>query len=145
VRAVVQRVTHARVCVGGETVAEIGLGLCVLVGVTHGDDPAQARRMAVRLWGLRAFPDEAGRMGRSVGQVEGSVLVVSQFTLYGDTSRGRRPSWAAAAPAAHAEPLVSALAEELARLGAKVATGRFGADMELSLVNSGPVTLILET
>ena len=132
-------------CVDGETVAEIGLGLCVLVGVTHGDDPAQARRMAARLWGLRAFPDEAGRMDKSVGQVEGSVLVVSQFTLYGDTSRGRRPSWAAAAPAARAEPLVSAVAGELARLGAKVATGRFGADMELSLVNSGPVTLILET
>jgi D-tyrosyl-tRNA(Tyr) deacylase len=143
-RAVVQRVAEARVTVGGEVVGEIGPGLCALVGVTHGDDEGVARRLAAKIWHLRVFDDEAGVMNRPVAEVGGSVLVVSQFTLYGDTTRGRRPSWAAAAPPERAEPLVRAVCDELVALGANVATGRFGAAMRVALVNDGPVTLILE-
>lgn len=143
-RAVVQRVAEARVTVDGEVVGEIGPGLCVLVGVTHTDDHATARRLAAKVWHLRVFDDEVGVMNRPVAAVGGAVLVVSQFTLYGDTSRGRRPSWVAAAPPEQAEPLVRAVCEELAALGARVATGRFGATMQVALVNDGPVTLILE-
>jgi D-tyrosyl-tRNA(Tyr) deacylase len=144
VRAVVQRVGEARVLVGGDVVGEIGAGLCALVGVTHGDDEAAARAMAARLWQLRIFGDDAGVMNRAVAAVGGQVLVVSQFTLYGDTSRGRRPSWGAAAPGSVAEPLVEEVAAELARLGATVATGRFGAHMQVELVNDGPVTVLVE-
>jgi D-tyrosyl-tRNA(Tyr) deacylase len=144
VRAVVQRVGEARVLVGDEVVGEIGAGLCALVGVTHGDDEAAARAMAARLWHLRVFGDDAGVMNRAVAAVGGQVLVVSQFTLYGDTSRGRRPSWGAAAPGSVAEPLVEEVAAELARLGATVATGRFGAHMQVELVNDGPVTVLVE-
>lgn len=129
---------------GEETEGEIDLGLLVLLGVTHGDTEAESRRMATKLWGLRIFDDGDGAMNLSVGDVDGGVLVVSQFTLYGDTSRGRRPSWSAAAPAALAEPLVEAVVTALAELGARVATGRFGADMRVELVNDGPVTLVLE-
>ncbi|MER3452725.1 MAG: D-tyrosyl-tRNA(Tyr) deacylase [Acidimicrobiia bacterium] len=143
-RAVVQRVSRAEVRVGDEIVGAIGAGLCVLVGVTHTDDVAVARRMASRIWHLRVFDDEAGVMNRSLADGCGSVLVVSQFTLYGDTSRGRRPSWADAAPSERAAPCVSALCEELRALGADVATGRFGARMRLALVNEGPVTVIVE-
>jgi D-tyrosyl-tRNA(Tyr) deacylase len=145
VRAVVQRVTSARVRVGEETVGGIGEGLCVLVGVTHTDGEANAARMAAKLATLRVFADERGVMNRSVEESGGAVLVVSQFTLYGDTSGGRRPSWAAAAPAAHAEPLVDAVAAHLRRRGLTVATGRFGADMRVELANDGPVTVIVET
>ena len=143
-RAVIQRVSEARVAVDGEVVGEIGPGLCVLVGATHGDGEAEARKLAAKLLHLRVFDDAAGVMNRSLGDVGGAVLVVSQFTLYGDTSRGRRPSWLAAAPPEHAEPLVEAVVAELRGLGAEVATGRFGADMRVALVNDGPVTLIVD-
>ena len=139
-----QRVSGARVRAGGEMVGEIGTGLLALVGVTHGDGPDEAARLATRLANLRVFDDDAGVMNRSVLDVGGGVLVVSQFTLYGDTSRGRRPSWSAAAPGAHAEPLVEAVVAGLRSQGLAVATGRFGAHMELELVNDGPVTLLVE-
>jgi D-tyrosyl-tRNA(Tyr) deacylase len=144
-RAVVQRVRSAAVTVDGEEVGAIGAGLCVLLGVTHGDDRAAADRMAAKLWGLRLFDDDAGVMNRSVAQVAGAVLVVSQFTVYGDTSRGRRPSWAAAAPGPQAEVLVGAVVAGLAARGLRVATGRFGARMQVALVNDGPVTVLVET
>ena len=143
-RAVVQRVIRALVRVDEETVGEIGAGLCVLVGVTHTDGPDEARRMAAKLANLRLFDDGAGVMNRSVLEAGGGVLVVSQFTLYGDTSGGRRPSWSAAAPRAHARPLVEAVVAGLRELGLGVATGAFGADMKVELVNDGPVTVLVE-
>lgn len=143
-RALVQRVTRACVVVDGEEVGAIGPGLCALVGVTHDDGPAEVARLADKVWHLRVFADDEGRMGRPVADVGGEVLVVSQFTLYGSTARGRRPSWVDAAPPEVAEPLVEALVSALRDLGATVATGRFGADMAVELVNDGPVTLLLE-
>jgi D-tyrosyl-tRNA(Tyr) deacylase len=140
----VQRVSRAGVTVGGSEVGAIGPGLCVLVGVTHEDDADRARRLAAKLWHLRIFDDQAGVMNRSAAETGAEVLVVSQFTLYGDTARGRRPSWIAAARPEQAEPLVDAVVAELRALGATVATGRFGADMQVALVNDGPVTLIVE-
>ncbi len=130
--------------VGGEVVGAIGPGLCVLVGVTHADDEATARKLAAKLWNLRVMDDDAGVMNRSVADTTGEVLVVSQFTLYGDTSAGRRPSWLAAARPEHAEPLVALVGEELRRLGATVATGRFRTTMAVELVNDGPVTVLVE-
>jgi D-tyrosyl-tRNA(Tyr) deacylase len=141
---VVQRVSEASVTVGGEVSGRIGQGLCVLVGVTHDDGPDTASTLARKLWRLRLFPDAEGRMDRSAEDVGAEVLVISQFTLYGDTSRGRRPGWSAAAPGAVAEPLVETLVVELTALGARVATGRFGAEMQVALVNDGPVTVIVE-
>ena len=138
VRSVVQKVRWARVRVDGEVIGEIGAGLCALVGVTHGDDEAAARKLADKLWHLRVFDDEA------VATVGGEVLVVSQFTLYGDTSRGRRPSWVAAARPEVAEPLVDAVVDLLRELGATVATGHFGAHMLVELENDGPVTVLLD-
>ena len=143
-RALVQRVTEARVRISGSVVGEIGTGLCVLVGVTHDDDPGVARKLADKVWHLRVFPDDAGTMNVPVSAVGGEVLVVSQFTLYGNTERGRRPSWVDAARPEHAEPLVAAFADVLRQLGATVASGEFGADMQVELVNDGPVTLMLE-
>ena len=143
-RAVVQRVTEAAVAVDGETVGRIGPGLCVLVGVTHDDDEPIARRMADKIWGLRIMDDADGVMNRSVADTTGAVLVISQFTLYGDTRKGRRPGWSAAARPEQAEPLVDAVVDELGCLGAEVATGRFRADMEVALTNDGPVTVMLE-
>jgi D-tyrosyl-tRNA(Tyr) deacylase len=143
-RALVQRVTAARVRVDGEVVGEIGLGLCVLVGVTHDDSVSVAGRLAEKVWNLRIFDDSDGVMNRPAADVGGGVLVVSQFTLYGDTRRGRRPSWVAAAPPGQAEPLVHVFAATLRDLGAPVATGRFGAHMQVELVNDGPVTLLVE-
>lgn len=146
-RALVQRVTSASVTIDGEEAGAIGPGLCAFVGVTHDDTAAEAERLADKLWHLRVFPDPddpEDRMDRGVGQVGGQVLVVSQFTLYGDTSRGRRPSWVAAARPEQAEPLVEAVVAALRERGALVATGRFRADMAVSLVNDGPVTLLLE-
>lgn len=143
-RAVVQRVTRAAVTVGGEPVGAIGAGLCVLVGVTHDDGPDQALRLADKLWHLRIMADDDGVMNRSVADTTGQVLVVSQFTLYGDTRKGRRPSWIDAARPEHAEPLVDRLVEALRALGADVATGRFRADMQVELVNDGPVTVLVE-
>ncbi|MBW3577263.1 MAG: D-tyrosyl-tRNA(Tyr) deacylase [Actinobacteria bacterium] len=143
-RVVVQRVTHAEVMVDDDVVGGIGPGLLAFVGVTHDDDDDTADRMADKLWHLRILADDDGRMNRSLSQVGGAVLVVSQFTLYGDTSRGRRPSWVDAAPPEQAGPLVDRVAERLAALGARVATGRFGAHMRVRLVNDGPVTLVLD-
>ncbi|MDQ6695922.1 MAG: D-aminoacyl-tRNA deacylase [Actinomycetota bacterium] len=143
-RAVVQRVTRAQVSVDRQPIASIGAGLCVLIAITHADTAATSTQMASKLWRMRIMADAAGAMNRSVGETGGEILVVSQFTLYGDTRRGRRPSWSAAARPEVAEPLVDAVVEELRRLGAAVATGRFGADMAVELVNDGPVTLIVE-
>jgi D-tyrosyl-tRNA(Tyr) deacylase len=144
VRAVVQRVTSASVTVAGDQVGAIGVGLCVLVGVTHGDTPAEARKVAEKVWHLRIMEDDAGVMSRSVADTTRSVLVVSQFTLYGDTSAGRRPSWIAAARPEHAEPLVDAVVEHLRELGATAATGRFRTEMQVALVNDGPVTVLVD-
>jgi D-tyrosyl-tRNA(Tyr) deacylase len=144
VRVVIQRVTRASVAVQGEVIGQIGPGLCVLVGVTHDDSRAIAEKMAAKLWGLRIFRDENGAMNHSAADVGADLLVVSQFTLYGDAARGRRPSFVAAAPALVAEPLVEALVAALGALGATVATGRFGADMAVDLVNDGPVTFVID-
>lgn len=138
-RAVVQRVTSASVTVGGEVVGSIGTGLLVLLGVTHGDGPAQAEAMARKLHELRVLRDE-----RSCAETGSALLVVSQFTLYGDTRKGRRPSWTAAAPGPVAEPLLTAVVDALRGRGAHVETGRFGAQMDVALVNDGPFTLLVE-
>lgn len=139
-RAVVQRVRWARVSVDGTVVGSIdGPGLCVLVGVRRGDTVAAARKLASKLWGLRIFEGEV-----PVSEVGGRVVVVSQFTLYGDTSRGRRPSWIAAAPPEEAEPLVGEVVASLRTSGATVATGRFRASMVVELANDGPVTLVVD-
>ncbi len=143
-RALVQRVTKARVRVDGDVVGDIGPGLCVLVGVTHDDSEAAARKLAEKVWHLRVFDDADGVMNVPLSETGGSLLVVSQFTLYGDTRRGRRPSWAAAAPPEQAEGLVAAFTRELRDLGAPVATGQFAARMQVELVNDGPVTLLVE-
>jgi D-tyrosyl-tRNA(Tyr) deacylase len=140
----VQRVTSAAVTVDGETVGSIGSGLCVLVGVTHSDGIEQARRLADKLWHLRVLDDDAGVMNRSAADLGREILIVSQFTLYGDTSAGRRPSWIAAARPEHAEPLVDSVVTRLRELGAVVATGRFRTEMQVSLVNDGPVTVLVE-
>ncbi len=144
-RVLAQRVSEAEVRVDGGTVGRIGPGMLVLVGVTHGDADDDAAALARKIWHLRIFDDDDGAMNRSLAETHRSVLVVSQFTLYGDTTRGRRPSWTAAAPPDEAEPLVEAFAAELEALGAEVATGRFGARMAVRLVNDGPVTLLLES
>ncbi len=143
-RALVQRVTRASVTVGDEVTGAIGQGLCVLVGVTHSDGPGEAAALAAKVWHLRVFEGDDGRMDLPVAAVGGEVLVVSQFTLYGDTRKGRRPSWVQAAGPEHAEPLIEQVCAELRGLGATVATGRFRADMAVELVNDGPVTLLLE-
>lgn len=143
-RAVVQRVTSAAVTVDREVVGSIEEGLCVLVGVTHGDTSATAEKVAAKLWNLRCFDDDAGVMNMSAAELGRPLLVVSQFTLYGDTAKGRRPSWIAAARPEQAEPLISHLVEQLRNFGATVETGRFRADMSVSLVNDGPVTLLVE-
>ncbi|MDX2292393.1 MULTISPECIES: D-aminoacyl-tRNA deacylase [Streptomyces] len=139
-RAVVQRVDGAKVVVAGETVGEItGEGLCVLVGVTHDDTPEEAARLARKLWSVRVLEDE-----KSCSDVDAPLLVISQFTLYGDARKGRRPTWNAAAPGPVAEPLVDEVVAQLRKLGAHVETGRFGADMRVSLTNHGPFTVLLE-
>ena len=134
----------ARVLADGEVTGEIGPGLLVLVGVTHGDTEADAAWLAAKVAGLRVFDDDQGRMNRSLAETGGGALVVSQFTLYGDARRGRRPSYVAAAPPEVAEPLVEAVVAELRARGATVATGRFGARMQVASVNDGPMTLLLE-
>jgi D-aminoacyl-tRNA deacylase len=140
VRAVVQRVSEASVTVAGEVVGRlVSPGLCVLVGVTHTDTEAVAERMAAKVHDLRILAGE-----RSAAETGAPLLVVSQFTLYGETRKGRRPTWNAAAPGAVAEPLVDHLVATLRARGARVETGAFGADMQLALVNDGPVTLVLE-
>ncbi|HYH67771.1 MAG TPA: D-aminoacyl-tRNA deacylase [Urbifossiella sp.] len=144
-RAVIQRVRRAAVVVNGETVGAIDAGWLVLLGVAPADAPAEAAWLADKVAHLRAFEDDAGKMNRSVLDVGGAVLVVSQFTLLGDTRKGRRPSFTGAAPAAVAEPLVERFVAELRSVGLPVATGRFGADMQVELVNDGPVTFVLES
>ncbi|RLU86859.1 D-tyrosyl-tRNA(Tyr) deacylase [Streptomyces griseocarneus] len=139
-RAVVQRVDGAAVVVDGETVGEIiGQGLCVLVGVTHEDTVEKAAQLARKLWSLRVLDDE-----KSCSDVGAPLLVISQFTLYGDARKGRRPTWHAAAPGPVAEPLVDEVVAQLRELGARVETGRFGADMKVSLTNNGPFTVLLD-
>ncbi|MGI9030896.1 MAG: D-aminoacyl-tRNA deacylase [Ilumatobacteraceae bacterium] len=143
-RAVVQRVTDASVSVDGAVVGRIGRGLCVLLGVTHDDDADVAQRMADKLFRLRVFDDDRGVMNLAVADAGAELLVISQFTVYGDTSGGRRPSWIAAARPEHPEPLVDAVGTELRRLDATVATGRFRTEMQVTLTNDGPVTVIVE-
>jgi len=139
-RAVVQRATQASVTVDGQVVGAITEpGLAVLIGITHDDTPAKAAKMAAKLWGLRILDGE-----KSCSDVAAPLLVISQFTLYADTSKGRRPAWGKAAPGPVAEPLVDAVVAELRALGARVETGVFGADMKVALVNDGPVTIIVE-
>jgi len=141
VRAVVQRVLSASVAVDGKIVGSIDRpGLMVLIGVTHGDGPDQAAWMARKVWGLRILREE-----QSASDIDAPLLVVSQFTLYGDARKGRRPTWQAAAPGPVSEPLYEAVCTQLERLGATVARGVFGADMQVSLVNDGPVTLVLDS
>jgi D-tyrosyl-tRNA(Tyr) deacylase len=144
-RGLVQRVSRASVTVDGEVVGAIGAGLCVLVGVTHDDTVETAAKLARKLWELRIIEDDEGLMNRSVADTSGELLVISQFTLYGDTRKGRRPSWNQAARPEVAEPLVDHVATALRELGATVATGVFGAHMDVELVNDGPVTLLVET
>jgi D-tyrosyl-tRNA(Tyr) deacylase len=139
-RAVVQRVTQASVAVAGQVVGAISEpGLLVLVGITHDDTPELAAKLAAKLWGLRILDGE-----KSCSDVGAPLLVISQFTLYADLAKGRRPSWSSAAPGPVAEPLVEAVVAELRALGARVETGRFGADMKVALVNDGPLTIVID-
>ncbi len=144
-RAVVQRIRSAKVTVAGAVVGEIGRGLLVLLGVHTSDSPEQARWLADKLAGLRIFEDNAGKMNLAVGDIGGAVLVVSQFTLYGDCSKGRRPSFIAAARPETAIPLYEAVVTALKSHGVPVATGVFGADMQVELTNDGPVTLVIDS
>jgi D-aminoacyl-tRNA deacylase len=144
-RAVVQRVSSARVLVDGRVTGEIGAGLVVLLGVTHDDTADDARTLAVKLAGLRVFEDGEGKMNRPIGDLAGSMLVVSQFTLYGDCRKGRRPSFDAAAPPELARALYDAFVADVRAQGVPVATGVFQAHMQVELVNDGPVTLVLDT
>jgi D-tyrosyl-tRNA(Tyr) deacylase len=144
-RAVIQRVRSAAVIVDETSVGAIDRGLLVLLGVTHADTDAEARWLAEKTAGLRIFNDDAGKMNRDVAEVGGSVLVVSQFTLYGDCQKGRRPSFIDAARPEQAEPLYECFVNALRAVGIRTATGRFGAAMEVHLVNDGPVTLIIDT
>jgi D-tyrosyl-tRNA(Tyr) deacylase len=144
-RAVLQRVSRARVTVGTEVTGEIAAGWLVLLGIAASDSRRQIDWLADKVVNLRAFRDEAGKMNRSVQDTGGSVLVVSQFTLYGDCQKGRRPGFTAAAPPAVAEPLYQQFVDALRLRGVPVATGRFGADMQVELVNDGPVTFVIDT
>jgi D-tyrosyl-tRNA(Tyr) deacylase len=144
-RAVVQRVRRARVIVDDQTIGEIGPGLLVLLGVTHADTPEDARWLADKLVGLRIFNDADGKMNRDVMETDGAVLVVSQFTLYGDCRKGRRPSFVDAAPPEIAIPLYDAFVNGIKAHGVPTATGWFGAMMQIELVNDGPVTLVVDS
>jgi D-aminoacyl-tRNA deacylase len=144
-RAVVQRVSSARVSVEETVIGEIGKGLLVLLGIAPGDSPENADWLAEKLVGLRIFEDDAGKMNHSLDEVGGAMLVVSQFTLYGDCRKGRRPSFIEAAPPEVAVPLYEAFIRTVQSLGVTVATGRFGAMMRVELVNEGPVTLIVDS
>jgi len=143
-RALVQRVTTASVDIDDSSVASIGSGLCILVGITHYDDSESVDRLADKVLNLRIFDDDDGRMNLSVQDTNKEVLVVSQFTLYGDSSRGRRPSWSAAAGPDIAEPLINQLVARIHASGVRIETGIFGAYMRVSLTNDGPLTLLLE-
>lgn len=143
-RVLLQRVSRASVTVASQTIGEIGLGYLLLVGFTHSDTNATLEWMADKVVGLRLFPDDDGRMNRSLAEVGGALLVVSQFTLYGDTKKGRRPSFVEAAPPDVAVPLYERFIQRLRDEGVTVATGEFGVMMEVALVNDGPVTLWLD-
>lgn len=143
-RALLQRVSRAQVSVAGEVVGAIGPGFVVLLGVTHSDTPAEADWLANKIAGIRLFEDAEGKMNAALADIDGSVLVVSQFTLYGDARKGRRPSFTDAARPEHAEPLVDYFVEQLRRHGLIVATGIFGAAMDVEIHNDGPVTLMVE-
>ena len=143
-RSVVQRVSRARIAVGGEVVAEIGEGMLALVAAGRGDDASKAQALVKKLVHLRIFADESGRMNRSLIDVGGSLCVVSQFTLYADTSRGRRPWFGEAAPPDQAEALIDAVVTGARAAGVTVVTGRFGVEMEVELVNAGPVTIWID-
>jgi D-tyrosyl-tRNA(Tyr) deacylase len=144
-RAVIQRVSEARVTVAGSVLGEIGPGMLALLGVAKPDTAADAEYLAEKILNLRMFPDEAGKMNRSLLDTGGALLVVSQFTLYGDCRKGRRPSFDDAAPAEQARPLYEHFVEVARRSGVRVETGVFQAHMEVSLVNDGPVTLLVES
>lgn len=143
-RALIQRVTQASVTTDGELVGEIKQGLCVFIGVTNSDTEATATRLSEKLWNVRVFEDNTGAMNVSANELNLPLLVVSQFTLYGDTRKGRRPSFIDAARPEVAEPLCDAVVDALRKLGAHVETGRFRTDMQVSIINDGPVTLMIE-
>lgn len=144
-RAVIQRVTHASVTVDDQTVGAVGRGLLVLLGVRAGDTAADAALLAEKIASMRIFADDDGRFNRALLDIGGEALVVSQFTLYADTRRGRRPSFSDAAGPELAAPLVEAFAQHLRERGVTVATGRFGAHMQVALTNDGPVTIVLDS
>jgi D-aminoacyl-tRNA deacylase len=144
-RLVIQRVSEASVTVDNQVIGQIGRGVLILLGIGAGDGPPEVTQLAEKVANLRIFADDEGRFNNSLLDVSGEGLVVSQFTLYADTRRGRRPSFTDAAPPELAEPLVEAFCEELRRLGVAVATGRFGASMQVRLVNDGPVTIVLDS
>ena len=144
-RAVVQRVLRANVVIADDTVGDIGSGLVVLLGIGHTDTPAQAQWLAEKVAGLRIFNDAEGKMNRDLVEVGGAMLIVSQFTLYGDCRKGKRPSFIDAAPPSIAIPLYETFINSVKALGIRVAEGRFGADMKVELVNDGPVTLIVDS
>jgi D-tyrosyl-tRNA(Tyr) deacylase len=143
-RALLQRVSHASVTVNGRIIGQINQGFVILLGVTHSDTPAEANWLANKIAGLRLFEDDADKMNLGLTDVDGSVLVVSQFTLYGDARKGKRPSFTAAARPEQAEPLVDYFCNQLRQTGLTVATGQFGAMMQVTIHNDGPVTLLLE-
>jgi len=143
-KAVLQRVSHASVSVGGSTRGRIGPGLLVLLGIADGDERADAERLAGKVARLRVFEDDAGRFDRSLLDTAGAALVVSQFTLVADTTKGNRPSFTAAAPPEHAEPVYESFCAALRELGVPVETGVFGARMDVELLNDGPVTIVLD-
>jgi D-tyrosyl-tRNA(Tyr) deacylase len=144
-RAVVQRVSRANVVIAGDTVGDIGSGLVILLGIAHADTPAQAQWLAEKVAGLRIFNDAEGKMNRDLVEVGGAMLIVSQFTLYGDCRKGKRPSFIDAASPSIAIPLYETFINSVKALGIRVAEGRFGADMKVELVNDGPVTLIVDS
>jgi D-aminoacyl-tRNA deacylase len=144
-RAVVQRVSRASVVIDGERVGAIDTGLVVLLGIAHADTPEQATWLAEKIAGLRIFNDADGKMNRDLTEINGAMLIVSQFTLYGDCRKGKRPSFIDAAPPSIAIPLYEAFINGVKALGIPTATGRFGADMQVELVNDGPVTLIVDS
>lgn len=143
-RALLQRVSHASVTVNGHIIGQINQGFVTLLGITHSDTPAEAGWLANKIAGLRLFEDDAAKMNLALADVGGSVLVVSQFTLYGDARKGKRPSFTAAARPEQAEPLVEYFCDQLRQTGLTVATGQFGAMMQVTIHNDGPVTLLLE-
>ncbi len=143
-RALLQRVSQAQVLVGGRVIGRIGPGFVILLGVTHADGVAEAGWLANKVAGLRVFEDSSGKMNADLADADGELLVISQFTLYGDARKGRRPSFTAAARPEQAEPLVDYFVNTLREAGFRVATGVFGAEMDVQIHNDGPVTLLLE-